>query len=68
MSDVRNFYSRFSSLKIPDKHVNTVVSLPEIGGNVAQRILLGRRLASFSTRKREAFEKLFKSKLRYGIW
>ena len=65
MSDVRDFYRRFSISKPPDRHVNTITSLEEFKGNAAQRILLGKRLAHLSTQQKEA---LFKSKMRYGIW
>lgn len=66
MNKERTFYNRFAN-NFPDKHVNTVVSLLELGDNVQDRILLGRRLAHFSTSQQEAFQKLVKSKLRYGV-
>ena len=67
MSNTRNFYNRFTN-NLPDKHVNTVFSLLELGNNVQDRALLGRQLARFSTKQQEAFQKLVKSRLRYGIW
>lgn len=68
MSDVKDFYSRFSLDKTPDRHVNTITSQIEFKGDSSQRIALGKRLASLSVIQREAFEKLYKSRVRYGVW
>ena len=67
MSEARTFYKRFAN-DLPDRHVNTVVSLPELGDNIQGRISLGRQLAYLSTKRQEAFQKLVKSRLRYGLW
>lgn len=66
MNETRTFYNRFAN-NFPDKHVNTVVSLLELGNNIRDRISLGRRLAHLSTSQQEAFQKLVKSRLRYGL-
>lgn len=66
MNETRTFYNRFAN-NSPDKHVNTVVSLLELGNNIRDRISLGRRLAHLSTSRQEAFQKLVKSRLRYGL-
>lgn len=64
---VRNFYDQFSHEKPLDRHVNTVIVPAEIDVSASERILLGKRLATLSVQERVAFEKLYKSRLRYGV-
>lgn len=68
MYSIRDFSQRFSPNKPIESKVRTIISLEEIDGNPNQRIFLGKHLARVSTIDRKAFEKAFKSKLRYGIW
>lgn len=65
---IRDYTNRFSSQKPVDVKANTIVSLEEIDGNPVQRVFLARHLGRLSKSQREAFEKLYKSKRRYGIW
>ena len=63
------YYANRFSPQIPvDVKANTIVSLEEIDGNPVQRVFLARHLGRLSKSQREAFEKLYKSKRRYGIW